>query len=96
MIINAQTILCLDLDTKTGWTISRVDSNITSSTVNFESYRFEGDGMCYLRFQQWLTKMKVTTDKGNTSKEEIIKTVYTKGHALQDDNEADALTIFYI
>ncbi|WP_375626565.1 MULTISPECIES: hypothetical protein [unclassified Bartonella] len=43
MIINTQTILCLDLDTKTGWTISRVDSNITSGTVNFESYRFESN-----------------------------------------------------
>ncbi|WP_375619601.1 MULTISPECIES: hypothetical protein [unclassified Bartonella] len=84
MSINAQTILCLDLDTKTGWTISRVDRNITSGTVNFESYRFEGDGMCYLRFQQWLTKMKVTTDKGNASKEEMINAVCAKGHALQD------------
>ncbi|WP_375629766.1 MULTISPECIES: hypothetical protein [unclassified Bartonella] len=52
MIIKAQTILCLDLDTKTEWTISRVNSNITSGTVNFGSYRFKGDGMRYLRFQQ--------------------------------------------
>ncbi|SSZ39044.1 hypothetical protein [Bartonella grahamii] len=47
--------------------------------------------MRYLRFQQWLTKMKVTTDKGNASKEEMIKTVYAKGHALQDHLENSLL-----
>ncbi|UNE55284.1 crossover junction endodeoxyribonuclease RuvC [Bartonella machadoae] len=60
MITNAPTILCLDLGTKTGWAIRGVDGHIFSGTVNFQSRRFEGGGMRYLRFKQWLTEMKVT------------------------------------
>ncbi|MET3560814.1 Holliday junction resolvasome RuvABC endonuclease subunit [Bartonella japonica] len=60
MIINAQTILCLDLGTKTGWAICGADNSIISSTINFQSRRFEGGGMRYLRFKQWLTEIKHT------------------------------------
>ncbi|ENN94011.1 crossover junction endodeoxyribonuclease RuvC [Bartonella vinsonii] len=60
MITNAPTILCLDLGTKMGWAIHGVDGHIFSGTVNFQSRRFEGGGMRYLRFKQWLTEMKAT------------------------------------
>ncbi|ENN94806.1 crossover junction endodeoxyribonuclease RuvC [Bartonella vinsonii] len=60
MIINAQTILYVDLGTKTGWAICGADGHIFSGTVNFQSRRFEGGGMRYLRFKQWLTEMKAT------------------------------------
>uniref|UniRef100_UPI001FD965C2 crossover junction endodeoxyribonuclease RuvC n=1 Tax=Candidatus Bartonella washoeensis TaxID=186739 RepID=UPI001FD965C2 len=54
------TILCFDLGTKTGWAIRGEDGHIFSGTVNFQSRRFEGGGMRYLRFKQWLTDMKAT------------------------------------
>ncbi|WP_455475742.1 crossover junction endodeoxyribonuclease RuvC [Bartonella sp. B17] len=145
-----QTTLCLDLGTKTGWAICGADNHIISGTANFQPRRFEGGGMRYLRFKQWLTEMKMTagqigevyfeevrrhvgtdaahvyggllatltawcehhqipyegipvgtikktmTGKGNASKEEMIKAVYSKGHAPQDDNEADALAILHL
>nr|WP_039952734.1 phage related protein [Bartonella melophagi] len=54
----SQTILCLDLGTKTGWAISSEDEVIASGTVHFPTRRFEGGGMRYLRFKQWLTQTK--------------------------------------
>ncbi len=35
MITNAQSILCLDLGTKTGWAIRGADGFITSDTEDF-------------------------------------------------------------
>ncbi len=64
--------------------------------VNFEFFRFKGDSRRYLRFQQWLTKMKITTDKVNVSQEEMIKTVCAKEYNPKDDNEANALAILYL
>ncbi|WP_332060793.1 crossover junction endodeoxyribonuclease RuvC [Bartonella sp. CB74] len=150
MDFTLQTILCVDLGTKTGWAICGADNHIISGTVNFQPRRFEGGGMRYLRFKQWLTEImmaanhidavyfeevrrhvgtdaahayggflatltawcehhqipyegipvctikKATTGKGNASKEEMIKAVCSKGHAPQDDNEADALAILYL
>ncbi|WP_139413541.1 crossover junction endodeoxyribonuclease RuvC [Bartonella mastomydis] len=42
------------------------------------------------------TIKKATTGKGNASKVEMIKAMYAKGHAPEDDNEADALAILYL
>ncbi|WP_455466821.1 crossover junction endodeoxyribonuclease RuvC [Bartonella sp. B39] len=146
----SQTIFCLDLGTKTGWALCGVDGRITSDTEHFPTRRFEGGGMRYLRFKQWLSEItmaagqidavyfeevrrhmgtdaahvyggflatltawcehhqipyegipvgtikKATTGKGNASKEEMIKAMCDKGHAPQDDNEADALAILYL
>ena len=50
-------ILALDLGTKTGWAIKLDDNTIISSTENFKSDRFEGGGMRYLRFRNWLDEM---------------------------------------
>ncbi|WP_375657285.1 crossover junction endodeoxyribonuclease RuvC [Bartonella sp. CM120XJJH] len=54
------TILCFDLGTKTGWAIRGASGDIFSGTVNFQSRRFEGGGMRYLRFKQWLSEIKQT------------------------------------
>ncbi|EJF87346.1 crossover junction endodeoxyribonuclease RuvC [Bartonella rattimassiliensis] len=150
MITNAQTILCLDLGTNTGWALRDANGHITSDTEYFQSRRFEGGGMRYLHFKKWLSELKRSVDeidavyfeevrrhvgtdashvyggflatltawcehhqipyegipvgtikkamtgKGNASKAEMIKAVCAKGHAPQDDNEADALAILYL
>ncbi|MCL6229268.1 crossover junction endodeoxyribonuclease RuvC [Bartonella bilalgolemii] len=61
MITNA-TILCLDLGTKTGWAICGADGHIISDTEYFPSRRFEGGGMRYLRFKQWLSELNRSVD----------------------------------
>ena len=53
----ARTILALDLGTTTGWAIRGYDSLITSGTVSFKPGRFDGGGMRYLRFTNWLTEI---------------------------------------
>ncbi|QEE09233.1 putative bacteriophage-related protein [Bartonella kosoyi] len=63
MITNAQTILCLDLGTKTGWALRDADGFITSDTEDFQSRRFEGGGMRYLRFKKWLSELKRSVDE---------------------------------
>jgi hypothetical protein len=51
----ARTILALDLGTTTGWALRSHDGLITSGTVSFRPGRFDGGGMRYLRFTNWLT-----------------------------------------
>ncbi|MBF0602837.1 MAG: hypothetical protein HQL07_03985 [Nitrospirae bacterium] len=51
-------ILALDLGSKTGWSLHQPDGTITSGTVEFKPRRFEGGGMRYLRFKNWLAEMK--------------------------------------
>ena len=52
-----RTILALDLGTTTGWAIRAFDGLITSGTVSFKPGRFDGGGMRYLRFTDWLTEI---------------------------------------
>ncbi|WP_250447963.1 crossover junction endodeoxyribonuclease RuvC [Lysobacter enzymogenes] len=47
------TIMALDLGTTTGWAI-RFLGLTTSGTMSFKPGRFEGGGMRFLRFAQWL------------------------------------------
>ncbi|GAA4666573.1 hypothetical protein [Bartonella pachyuromydis] len=150
MITNAQTILCLDLGSKTGWAICSADHHIISSVMNFHPRYFEVGGMYYLRFKRCLAEIKqtvgsidtvyfeevrrhngtdaahiygdllsiltawcehhqipyegipvgtikkATTGKGNASKVKMIQAMHAKGHAPEDDNEADALAILYL
>jgi len=49
--------LALDLGTTTGWAMRGHDGLITSGTVSFRPRRFDGGGMRYLRFQNWLDEM---------------------------------------
>ena len=50
-------ILALDLGTATGWAIRGHDGLITSGTVSLRPGRFDGGGMRYLRFTNWLTEV---------------------------------------
>ena len=53
----AKTVLALDLGTTTGWAIRGFDGLITSGTVSFKTSRYDGGGMRYLRFTNWLTEI---------------------------------------
>ena len=53
----AETIIALDLGTTTGWALRAPDGLITSGTVSFRPGRFDGGGMRYLRFTNWLTEI---------------------------------------
>jgi hypothetical protein len=53
----ARTILALDLGTTTGWAIRGFDGLITSGTVSFKPGRYDGGGMRYLRFTNWLSEI---------------------------------------
>ena len=53
----AKTVLALDLGTTTGWAIRGFDGLITSGTVSFKPSRYDGGGMRYLRFTNWLTEI---------------------------------------
>ena len=50
-------ILALDLGTTTGWALRGYDGLITSGTASFRPGRFDGGGMRYLRFTNWLTEL---------------------------------------
>lgn len=52
-----RTILALDLGTTTGWAIRDFGGQITSGTVSFKPSRYDGGGMRYLRFTNWLTEL---------------------------------------
>ena len=51
------TMLALDLGTTTGWALRGCDGLITSGTVSLRPGRFDGGGMRYLRFTNWLTEI---------------------------------------
>ncbi|MDP3264209.1 MAG: hypothetical protein Q8M59_14740 [Tabrizicola sp.] len=50
-------VLALDLGTTTGWALRGHDGLITSGTASFRPGRFDGGGMRYLRFTNWLTEI---------------------------------------
>jgi hypothetical protein len=50
-------ILALDLGTTTGWAVRAPGGLITSGTVSFRPSRYDGGGMRYLRFTNWLTEL---------------------------------------
>ncbi len=49
--------IALDLGTTTGWALRGYDGLITSGTASFRPGRFDGGGMRYLRFANWLTEI---------------------------------------
>jgi hypothetical protein len=55
--INRSCILALDLGTTTGWALRTADGLISSGTVSFRPGRYDGGGMRYLRFTNWLTEL---------------------------------------
>ena len=50
-------ILALDLGTTSGWAIRDFAGLITSGTASFKPGRYDGGGMRYLRFTNWLTEL---------------------------------------
>lgn len=52
-----RSILALDLGTTTGWAIRGFGGLVTSGTVSFKPGRYDGGGMRYLRFTNWLTEI---------------------------------------
>ena len=54
---NPRCLLALDLGTTTGWAIRGFDGLITSGTASFKPGRYDGGGMRYLRFTNWLTEL---------------------------------------
>jgi hypothetical protein len=50
-------ILALDLGTTTGWALRSFDGLITSGTASFKPGRYDGGGMRYLRFTNWVTEI---------------------------------------
>ena len=59
---NQKTILALDLGTTTGWAVRNKNRTIKSGTINFKTDKFEGGGMVYLRFREWLVDLKNAED----------------------------------
>lgn len=49
-------ILALDLGTKTGWAVS-LNGAVASGVQDLTPRRFDGGGMRFLRFREWLQKM---------------------------------------
>ena len=52
------TILALDLGTTTGWALRSADGLITIGTASFQPGRYDGGGMRYLRFTNWLAEIR--------------------------------------
>jgi hypothetical protein len=53
----ACSILALDLGTTAGWAMRSFDGLIASGTTSFKPGRYDGGGMRYLRFTNWLTEL---------------------------------------
>lgn len=51
------TVLALDLGTITGWALRGFEGLITSGTASFKPSRYDGGGMRYLRFTNWITEI---------------------------------------
>lgn len=51
-------ILSLDLGTTTGWALRTPTGQIVTGTSFFESNRYSGGGMRFLRFTQWLDELQ--------------------------------------
>ena len=50
-------MLALDLGTMTGWALRGHDGLITTGTASFKPGRYDGGGMRYLRFTNWLMEL---------------------------------------
>lgn len=49
-------ILCLDLGTKTGWA-GTFSTMIMSGTIEFKNDRFQGGGMRFVKFRNWINQL---------------------------------------
>ena len=58
VVLSERVMLALDLGTMTGWALRSTDGLITSGTALFRPGRFDGGGMRYLRFTNWLAEIE--------------------------------------
>jgi hypothetical protein len=54
----APVLLALDLGTNTGWALRGADGLIASGNVSFRPGRYDGGGMRFLRFTNWLAELE--------------------------------------
>ena len=54
---NLRCVIALDLGTATGWALRGFDGLITSGMASFKPGRYDGGGMRYLRFTNWVTEI---------------------------------------
>lgn len=54
-------LLALDLGTTTGWALRSCDSRIASGVLSLQPSRYDGGGMRYLRFRNWLGQVRRDT-----------------------------------
>jgi Holliday junction resolvasome RuvABC endonuclease subunit len=84
---SAPSILCLDLGTRTGWALHD-DGAIFSGSITFRPGRYEGGGMRYLRFHQWLVDLLANTKRAKLAQQVApIDAVYfeeVRAHAGTD------------
>ena len=62
MADRTEAILALDLGSVTGWALRMGDGTVRSGSQTFKPDRFDGGGMRFLRFRQWLNEINGTTD----------------------------------
>lgn len=53
-------VLALDLGTATGWALRRSGGDIHSGSASFRQSRYDGGGMRFLRFRNWLDDLANT------------------------------------
>jgi len=64
-------ILALDTATKSGWAIMQDGKVVESGTEDFTKHRGESNGMLFLKFRTWLTRMLL---------QDITLVVYEQAH----------------
>jgi crossover junction endodeoxyribonuclease RuvC len=75
-------ILALDLGTKTGWALFQQNEGNTgyqvfSGTINLKNDRFQGGGMRFLRFRNWLDDINYQKDITSVHFEEVRRHIGT-------------------
>lgn len=55
--MSGRPILAIDLGTSTGWALRTASGQVISGTQKFQTGRYEGGGMRYLRFTRWLDEL---------------------------------------
>ena len=55
-------ILALDLGTTTGWALGSATGSIISGTVSFKPSRYDGGGMRFVRFRNWLNQLHADSE----------------------------------
>ncbi|MGN7613924.1 crossover junction endodeoxyribonuclease RuvC [Magnetococcales bacterium HHB-1] len=71
------TIMTIDLGMKTGWAIQQESGLVTSGTISFKQSRFEGGGMPFLKFHDWLEKTHKLLPVSRIAFEEVRRHIGT-------------------